>query len=92
MPQHAGLRLSADDLPELVCDNLIGDLLTSVEITHRGALSESDVTTKREFNFAHGFLRNVARGQLREVRLRTSFLALMTSKDRCAIQPPFPIL
>jgi hypothetical protein len=35
-------------------------------------LSESDVTTKRVFNLAHGFLQNVARGQLREVRSSAS--------------------
>jgi hypothetical protein len=39
--------------------NLIGDLLTEHAY---GALSESDVTTEREFNFARGFLRNLATG------------------------------
>jgi hypothetical protein len=35
--------LSADDLPALVRDNIIGDLLTFVEVTHPGALDSADV-------------------------------------------------
>jgi len=42
-PSHAGLSLSAGDLPVPVCDNIIGDLLAFVEVPHPGALDSAHV-------------------------------------------------